>query len=199
MLFSLKGAVLVDAIKAEVVRSEMQQFQASVGRFLTDYKELPGDSVAAERMWGREQSLSRTPSGQLAAMVNNGRIEGTFYDTGNAGGEQYNAWRDLRFAGMVTGDAALQGSSAMPENPFGGFYGFDEGNLGQKSGSICTSRIPGRSALQIDSRIDDGGINTGRMVATSKFSIEQNNHFEAPDSEPYNVEKEYIICVPLLP
>tara|TARA_R110000868_G_scaffold53617_4_gene168001 strand:- start:1657 stop:1923 length:267 start_codon:yes stop_codon:yes gene_type:complete len=88
----------------------------------------------------------------------------------------------------------------MPENPFGGVYGFDEGNLGQSSGSLCTTRIPGRAAQMIDDRMDDGIINRGKVVATSRYdAVEAKNHFDAPDFEPYDFEKEYIICAPILP
>jgi hypothetical protein len=73
------------------------------------------------------------------------------------------------------------------------------GNLGQKAGSLCATKIPGVAAQRIDSQLDDGVINSGLVVATSRFSMEENNHFDAPDTDPYDVEKSYILCAPMLP
>jgi hypothetical protein len=110
------------------------------------------------------------------------------------------AWRDLRYAGLVKGDPKWAGESAAPENPFGGIYGFDEGNLGQSGGSLCATRVPGRAAQIIDRNMDDGVINKGRVVATSLYDVVgAHNHFNAPDSAPYDYAKQYIICVPILP
>lgn len=199
LVMALKGTVLIEMMKAKMVGFELQQFQLKVQRHIEDYRKYPGDNPHGERLWSRVPALTLTGQGVLVSLQDNNRIDGQLFQVSNPDGEQFAAWRDLRFAGMVDGDTSLQGASALPENPFGGFYGFDEGNLGQKNGSLCATKIPGRAAEAIDKKIDDGRINTGRLVATSKFSIEENNHFDAPDSEPYNIEKEYIICVPLLP
>jgi hypothetical protein len=196
---TLKGSVMIETMKTQVVVSQLPRFQLNVLQYREDFRHLPGDDPAAERVWRRDPALTRIGGDTLALLNGNAKIEGKFYDFGNPSGEHFVAWQDMRFAGLVSGDPKLQGATALPENPFGGFYGFDQGNLGQKDGSLCATKIPGRAAQSIDKRLDDGKINAGRLVATSKFSIEDNNHFDAPDAEPYNVEKEYIICVPLLP
>jgi hypothetical protein len=198
-MLSLKGGAAIEAIKANLVMSQLPRLQYMIQTYREEFRELPGDGPWSRSKWGRESALTRFPSGELASLEGNSNIDGHLYDVGNPNGEQFAAWRDLRAAGFFEGDKNQIGGSAMPENPFGGFYGFDGGNLGQKAGSLCATKIPGRAAESIDTRLDDGRINTGRLVATSKFSIEENNHFDAPDTEPYNVEKEYIICVPILP
>jgi hypothetical protein len=199
MFFALKGRDLIVSMKALATAYELSQYQNFVQQYHVDYRRLPGEDPFAKSRWPRDTSLTTLRDQSLASLEGNDKLDGKLYDIGNPDGEQFTAWRDMRYAGMIEGDPALQGASALPENPFGGFYAFDEGNLGQTGGSLCATRIPGRAAQIIDDKIDDGRINAGKLVATSKFSIEDNNHFDAPDTEPYNIEKEYIICVPMLP
>lgn len=199
LAFGLKGRVVIELMKGTVLAFDLRFYQTTVQHYLEDFRELPGDGLGGEKMWRRAPALSVLSSGAEASKAGNHVIDGEFYRFGNAAGEQFVAWQDLRYAGLVEGDPKLAGASAMPENPFGGFVGFDEGNLGQQGGSICASKVPGRAAELIDKRLDDGRIDTGMVVATSKFSIEANNHFDAPDKQPYDIEKEYIICLPLMP
>jgi type II secretory pathway pseudopilin PulG len=199
MYFTLKGTAVIESMRSVAVAYELQQYQRLFLAYQTDFRQLPGDDPDGAARWRREPALTTASGGTLASLQGDGKIDGVLYDFGNPAGEQFTAWRDLRAAGMISGDSKLTGASALPENPFGGFYGVDEGNLGQTRGSLCATKIPGLAAQSIDERIDDGKIDTGNLVATTKFSIPDSNHFDAPDSEPYNVEKEYIICVPLLP
>jgi hypothetical protein len=198
LFFALKGTAVIETMKSVALGYELQQFQRLVLGYQVQYRELPGDDPLAPRRFGREIALVNRGDVRVA-LSGNGTIDGLFFDGSNPDGEQFAAWRDLRFMGAVAGDPKLTGISSLPETPFGGFYGFDEGNLGQDGGSLCATKVPGRAAELIDKRLDDGRVNSGKLVATSKFSIEQNNHFGAPDTAPYDVEKEYIICVPLLP
>ncbi len=199
MYFALRGEALVQSMRGLAVSYELQQYQRLVLSYQANFGELPGDDELGPKKWRREPTLTTISDDVLASTAGDGKINGKLYDIGNPSGEQFAVWRDLRFAGMVDGDPQFEGASALPENPFGGFYAFDEGNLGQRGGSLCATKVPGSAALQIDTRIDDGKINEGLVVATSKFSVEQKNHFDTPDTEPYNVEKEYIICLPMLP
>jgi prepilin-type N-terminal cleavage/methylation domain-containing protein len=199
MYFTLKGTAVIQSMRSVAVAYELQQYQRLFLAYQTDFRQFPGDDPGGAARWRREPALTTASDGTLVSLQGNGQIDGVLYDFGNPAAEQFTAWRDLRAAGMVSGDSKLTGASALPENPFGGFYGVDEGNLGQTRGSLCATKIPGLAAQAIDSRIDDGKINTGNIVATANFSISANNHFDAPDTEPYNVEKEYIICLPLLP
>ena len=199
LFLTLKGTVMIESFRAVAVSYELEQHQRLVVGYQTDFRALPGDDPQAASRWRREPALTTIALGVPASLVGNDVLDGKLYDFSSPTGEQFTLWRDLRYAGMIDGNPALQGQSSLPENPFGGFYGFDEGNLGQKSGSFCATKIPGRAAEIIDKKLDDGKINSGKLIGTAKFSIEENNHFPAPDTAPYDIEKEYIICVPLLP
>lgn len=197
-LMTLKGTAAIDSIKAYLMIRQFQAFQSAVMTYQAQFGSLPGEDGGAPRRYLRPPStLAR--AGMQISLIGNGALDGELYDQLSPNSETFMAWRDLRYFEAIPGDPKVAGASAMPENPFGGFYGFDQGNLGQKGGSLCATRISGRAAQMIDNRLDDGKINTGDVVATSKFSIEQNHHFDAPDTTPYDFEKEYIICVPMLP
>ncbi|MGE3474400.1 MAG: type II secretion system protein [Rhodospirillaceae bacterium] len=194
-VMSLKGRELVVATRGVVTANQFRQFQDSVVKYETQYRAMPGDDPKAPRVWNRTNSIYIV-NGVSVSQAGDLRIQGLLSDYGNATGEQFNAWRDLRFAGMLDGDTALVGQSAMPENLFGGQFGFAEDNVGLKN-VICATRIPGDAARKIDERFDDGKIDTGSVRATSRWDpIDAKNHFDAPDETPYDPLKTYIICVP---
>lgn len=198
-LMALKGAAMIISIRAVITARQFEQLQVKVEAYRAAYgSALPGDDPRAPKRFGRAPAYGLLV-GALVDETGNERIDGELSDFSSPDGEQFAAWRDLRFGGFLDGDVSHVGAAAMPENAFGGVFGFDEGNLGQKNTSICATKIPGRAAQMIDDQLDDGKISTGRLVATAKFSVEANNHFTSPDSEPYHIEKEYIICLPALP
>lgn len=198
-VMTLKGAALVESMRAFMTTVQISKFQNAVMSYREAFNALPGDDAQGPRRWGRPDAIVFF-SGAPVSYANDARINGQLFDILNPNGENFIAWADLRGYGAVPGDITLVGFSAMPENLFGGVYGFDEGNLGQEGGSLCATRVPGGAAQKIDARMDDGIIDRGRVVATSKYdATNAHNHFDAPDSAPYDIEKEYIICAPILP
>jgi hypothetical protein len=194
-VMTLKGVALVHGARAFIAANKFRQFQDQILLYENQYRALPGDDRGAPNRWGRPNSVYIV-NGTPVSYVGDLRIHGLLSDYGNATGEQFDAWRDLRFSGLLDGDKELVGQSAMPENPFGGVYGFAEDNLGLKD-VICATQVPGDAAAAIDRRLDNGVINTGIVQATSRWDpVEAMNHFEAPDEQPYDPLKTYIICVP---
>lgn len=195
---AMKGAALVETMRAFIATYQIQNYQYKVFAYQAQFNHLPGDDPEAPRRFQRERAVFIN-QGVPLSLAGDLKLDGKLSDALSPNGEQFMAWRDLRYFGLE-GDPRAPGASAMPENPFGGVYGFDEGNLGQKGGSLCATRIPGRAAQMIDKRLDDGVIDKGAVVATSRYDVASaGNHFEAPDSQPYDVEKEYIICAPIMP
>lgn len=194
----LRGSEILVPLRALVTAQDMEQLLAKIARYREAYGALPGEDPRAVVRFGRPPSLFvRDRIG--FSLQGNFVIDGRLWEVGSPEGEQFMAWSDLRRAGLLDGDPTLVGLSSMPEHPLGGVFGLDQGNLGQKGGSLCATRIPGRAAEMIDKKYDDGLIDKGRIVATSKYSVEEENHFNAPDAAPYNIEKEYIICSQLPP
>lgn len=197
-LLALKGTIAVQAMRALITTYKVRDIQTAVNLYLAEERALPGDDPVAPAHYGRPEAQVFV-EGAPVSLAGNARIDGLLTDTLNPNAEPYMAWRDLRYAGFMEGDPALAGDAALPENLFGGVYGFDQGNLGQEKGSLCLTKVPGYAAEIIDKKLDDGIINKGKIVATARFSIDQHNHFSAPDTAGYDVNKTYIVCVALDP
>lgn len=198
-LLVLRGLLLVESAKGFIVSYEIEQIRNKVSVYEAEYKALPGKDDGAARRWGLPNPSSMVLGAEISYAGDEG-LHGKLAEVLSPNGEQYMAWRHLRAAKLLDGDPNIAGASAAPENPFGGIYGFDEGNLGQTHASLCATRIPGRAAERIDQRLDDGQPGKGLIVATSQYDpVGALNHFDAPDKGPYNYEKTYIICLPMLP
>jgi hypothetical protein len=197
LIMTVRGSEILVSLRALIVLRQFEQIAQKVEAYRSVFGRLPGDDVMAPARFRRPRAL--TWIGPIRADTSgNDQIDGLLSDFRSPEGEQFAVWRDLRLYGSLDGDASLVGFSAMPEHVFGGVLGFDQGNLGQKPpGSLCATRIPGRAAQSIDARLDDGRIDSGLMVGTANYATERYNHFAVPDSEPYDVEKEYIICLQL--
>lgn len=197
-IFALKGVDLIPRMRTPIVAQQITNIQNAVFAYQTEYRELPGDDPGAPRRWQRPDALYMS-GGAVISFVGDGKIDGLFDDAGNAVGEQFTAWRDLRLGGFLTGDVALVGQSARPENPFGGVYGFAQDNFGLQQ-VLCLTQVPGTDALLLDQRLDDGASSTGKVRAGSGWDpVERKNHFPEPDAGLYDPEKTYIVCLPYMP
>lgn len=197
-LLALKGTIAVQAMRALLTTYRVQDIRTAVNMYAAEARQLPGDDPVAPTRYRRPEAQAFV-EGVLQSMAGNAKLDGLLTDTLNPNAETYMVWRDLRYAGFMEGDPTLAGDMALPENLFGGIYGFDQGNLGQKDGSLCLTKVPGYAAGMIDRKLDDGIIDKGTIVATARFSIDQHNHFSAPDTAGYDVNKDYIICIALDP
>lgn len=197
-LFTLRGASLVTSMRAIALSYQLQDLQNRVQSYQELYGQLPGDDPAAPARFNLPPAVTLV-GGRGVSTVGNSRIDGRLDDAVAANAEVFMAWRHMRAGGVLSGDVDMAGASARTPNPFGGVYGFDESNLGFERGALCATRVPGAAAFDVDKRLDDGVIDRGRVRATSRYSLDEFNSFDKPDTQSYDLEKEYIICVPVLP
>lgn len=194
LLITLRGTALVDTFKALLTAIEIDQLRSTLTFYEEENHYLPGDDPQALERTRRSRAVTRS-YGYLDDFTADGVVNGRFTDAANVEGEQFVAWRDLRSADLWDGDPALVGSSAMPENMFGGVIGFHEAPLGLRQG-ICFTQVPGQAAEMIDSYMDDGLIAQGEVRASSRFAdTEDPLSGPPPDAAPYDVEKTYVLCV----
>lgn len=199
MMLTLKGTQMIAPMRGFVVAHQLARYQAAVLQYQADIGALPGDDPGSPMRWKHREYALFALGSAVVSYAGDNTLNGLFDDASNAAGEQFAAWSDLRAGGYVPGDPKLTGQSARPENTYGGVYGFAEDNLGLQQ-VLCMTRVPGRDAEILDTRLDDGAIATGRLRGTSQWDpVEAKNHFTVPDSAPYDPEKTYIICLPMLP
>jgi len=197
-LMTLKGTAAVEMMRAIATVYQIRNLQNTVQNYVAQFRQLPGDDAEASKRLGRPPALTIV-EGVAIVLAGDGVIQGPLSDPLNPEGEQMMAWRDLRLSGIYDGDPALIGQAAMPDNAFGGVYGFAEDNFGLEQ-VICATHLPGRAAAYADEKLDDGNIATGRVRGTAKWDPNQaKNRFDTPDTTPYDPNKTYIICMPYQP
>ncbi|NKB44859.1 MAG: hypothetical protein GKS03_11340 [Alphaproteobacteria bacterium] len=201
-LLLLKAEEGIDYVGGVFTARRVETTQLLIFSYREDHSFLPGDDPLAPRRFRRDQARTRNASGNYADLTDNNVIDGYLLDGENILGEQFTAWRDMRFSGKIDGDPSLEGLAALPSNLFGGIYGLDSGNLGMEDGSLCLSNLPGLTAEVIDKELDDGVISTGNVVATARLPEIPDDawgHYDEPDSEPYDPDKRYLLCTTQLP
>lgn len=201
-LLILKAEDGIDYVGGVFMARQIEATQLQIFAYREDHSFLPGDDPLAPRRFRRDASRTRNLQGRYVDLTDNSVVDGFLLDAENVLGEHFTAWRDMRFARRLDGDPSLEGIDALPSNLFGGIYGFDSGNLGMDDGSLCFTRIPGLTALYIDEELDDGVINSGNVVSTSRLPEVPDDdwgHYDSPDSLAYDPDKRYLLCTTQLP
>jgi prepilin-type N-terminal cleavage/methylation domain-containing protein len=162
----LKGQEMITQAKIKNVINDFNGITAAMNSYQDRYRALPGDDINATARWA-------------TAIAGNG--DGQF-DKGGAGTEVYNNipaaapsaatpevnlfWWHLRLSGFVAGptSAAVVGSIVPPTNALAGIMGVQTGGgMGFTSNIICTSNLPDKIAIAVDTQMDDATSATGQV------------------------------------
>jgi prepilin-type N-terminal cleavage/methylation domain-containing protein len=156
----LTGQQIIQNARITNALNAIQAYQAQFQTYQQNFGALPGDDPNA---------LARFPN-VTPALVNGsgvGSLVGNFDDIAPAS-ETRQVWADLRAANLVKNQLAANNSTAVqPPNPFGGIFGFQNGafNGAFSSTVLCLNNVPATAAQVIDTQLDDGSPNTGRIQA----------------------------------
>lgn len=194
----LKGTELIENSKVKRAVSELNGITAALYSYQDRFQHLPGDDgpnlatlTARGGPW----------SGVTAAGNNNGVLVATAAATFNPAAESLGFWQHLKAAGFIAGDPADTGITALPRNAFGGLIGITAVAVGgpatnQISGRIvCLSQVPGKSAAALDTQLDDGNGDTGKMRAFLGTSGTNTAPSNTSLAVPYSETSEYTICM----
>ncbi len=141
---------------------------AAVNSYQDRYRALPGDDLNAGTRW-----TTTTP----ALTVYPGNGNGVF---GTPGTDFYNLavsaapsattvevilfWWHLRLAGFVGGTTgAVQSSISQPNNAANGMMGVQTSGMGFTSNIVCSSNLPDKIGIAVDTQMDDGTSTTGQV------------------------------------
>jgi prepilin-type N-terminal cleavage/methylation domain-containing protein len=190
----LKGTELIENSKVKRAASEINGITAALYSYQDRYQRLPGDDGPLATLTARGGSwatvtLAATPNGVIAANL------GQTFTAANEGGAQF--WSHLRAAGFVNGDHTLTGVAALPRNAFGGLIGITTQAVGVPALNgkmVCLSQVPGKAAAALDTQMDDGNGNSGKMRATLGAAGTNAAPTAAALAAPYNETSEYTIC-----
>jgi prepilin-type N-terminal cleavage/methylation domain-containing protein len=162
----LKGTELIENAKVKRAVSEINGVTAAFYAYQDRYQRLPGDDgiLATINARGGVWAAPFSGAGDNSGIINNTALGTTFNPTL----EHLAFWQQLKAAGLISGNPADTGPAALPRNAFGGLIGLTTGAVGPAASSItgriiCSGSVPGKSAAAIDTQLDDGNGNTGKM------------------------------------
>lgn len=166
----LKGQEMITQAKIKNVIADFSGISAAYHGYQDRYRAIPGDDPNANTRWAVAPAATQGDG--------NGVVAGTYNNAGAtcaAGVEACSWWDHLRRAGFVSGTGVTQ-----PFNALSGIIGVQTGdgaaapgptllNIAGGSGFfgliICSTNLPDKIAIAIDTQMDDGSSNTGTVRA----------------------------------
>lgn len=151
----LKGQEMITQAKTKNLIADFSGVAAAFHGYQDRYRAIPGDDIAATRWTG------------TTAGSGNGILDG-LYNAASATPEPESRlfWQHLRLSGFIAGSGANQ-----PLNAASGVLGVQTGTTGGAAFAafpgliMCSSNLPDKMAIAVDSQMDDGNAITGTLRA----------------------------------
>lgn len=160
----LKGQEMITQAKIKNVINDFNGITAAVTSYQDRYRAVPGDDIGANARWNTLVPPPNSGNGD-------GVVTGLYNNiTANPPTVESNLfWQHLRIAGFIAGATTGLTAGAPPPNATGGMIGVETGNPGAGTGLgftsliMCTSNLPDKVAIAVDTQADDGAPGTGQV------------------------------------
>ncbi len=166
----LKGQEMITQAKIKNIINDFNGITAAMNSYQDRYRALPGDeqNAATVARWG-----AAAFGGDGNGVFCTGACPGTL-----AANQMYNAaavvpvaagpevglfWLHLRLSGFVAGATTGITATQQPNNASGGLIGVQTTGLGFTSNMVCTSNLPDKIAIAVDTQMDDGAPGAGQL------------------------------------
>ncbi len=162
----LKGQEMITQAKIKNVINDFNGVTVAVTSYQDRYRALPGDDGNATTRWTTQNPASGNGDGVIL-----GKYNATVAGAAPVAAEESNLfWQHLRIAGFVPGLTTGAGSGAQPPNAAAGMIGVQNAvvggiGLGFTGLTICSSNIPDKVAIAVDTQMDDSNSQTGQVRA----------------------------------
>ncbi len=196
----LKGQEMITQAKIKNIVNDFNGLSAAMYSYQDRYRALPGDELSANTTtrWG------------AAAFGGDGN--GTFCRGACAAptADKYNIapaapaantteaslfWMHLRLAGFVPGSTAGAAAVQQPSNAVNGLVGVQTTGMGFTANIICTSNLPDKVAIAIDTQMDDGASITGSVRGQLQAAPSPDIPAAAPaDAYAETGTNQYVLC-----
>ena len=179
----LKGQEMITNAKLKRIESDNAGIAAAMFSYQDRYLQLPGDDASAGTRFSIFKALTDP------TVVNgdgNGVISGNWVAAADT--ETSNFWKHLRAAGLIPGGG---NDASQPANAYGGNIGIRNGSLSIAGHVTVFGSIEGPIATIIESRLDDGNPQTGR-VQSSSLLAEMDGQTAATDTEYVDNKRYYM-------
>jgi type II secretory pathway pseudopilin PulG len=183
----LKGQELINNSKTRNAINDLNGVSAAYNAYIDRYRRLPGDDGPTATLTARGASWAPVVEGDM-----DGVLDVTASQTFSGGGENDDFFQHLKAAGFITGNPADTAQNALPRNAFGGLIGVTsaaDGLAGRVA--VCLGRVTGKGAQQMDTQLDDGLPNTGRVRGYTSNANNTQPNTVAPN---YNEDNVFTVC-----
>lgn len=160
----LKGQEMITQAKIKNMINDFNGITAAVNSYQDRYRALPGDDIGAATRWTGGVTVSGNGNGVWESAA----AAGAKYKVPPGGApvatEEGNLfWQHLRLAGFVPGATAYPSGGLQPANAVNGIIGVQTSGMGFTSNIICTSNLPDKIAIAVDTQMDDGVSISGQV------------------------------------
>jgi prepilin-type N-terminal cleavage/methylation domain-containing protein len=164
----LKGQEMITQAKIKNVINDFNGITAAMNSYRDRYRTLPGDDNSAANRWagafggnGNGQFDGAAAGGTAPEVYNNVPAAAPTLATP----EVNKFWWHLRLSGFVAGQTAVGDVASItpPTNSTSGLLGVQTGGMGFTSNIICTSNLPDKIAIAVDTQMDDATSTTGQV------------------------------------
>ncbi len=200
----LKGQEMITQAKIKNVVNDFNGITAAVNSYQDRYRALPGDDLNATGRWkASDGTTDVTSNGNGNGSFNCSAAKAGYNDgppttmTGIAAGQsECNLyWQHLRLAGFVGGATTGQAAGQQPANAANGIMGVQTGGMGFTSSIICSSNLPDKIAIAVDSQMDDGTAASGQVRGLKQTGANDPTGANAPtDVYAETGTNQYLLC-----
>jgi prepilin-type N-terminal cleavage/methylation domain-containing protein len=199
----LKGQEMITQAKIKNVINDFNGVTAAVTSYQDRYRAIPGDDQNAATRWSSLTTppVSGTGDGIVVGLynANNTAGPGGAPGAGPPPAESNLFWQHLRIAGFIAGPTMGTGSGSPPPNATGGIIGVETGGGGTGMGFtsliMCTSNLPDKVAIAVDTQADDGAPGTGQVRGALQSAPNPNTPATG-NTTPYaeTGTNQYLLC-----
>ncbi|MSQ72933.1 MAG: prepilin-type N-terminal cleavage/methylation domain-containing protein [Betaproteobacteria bacterium] len=163
----LKGQEMITQAKIKNVINDFNGIAAATSSYQDRYRALPGDELDATTVarWGAT-AFGGDANGVLCTGVCGATppaYNAAAVAPALAGPEPNLFWMHLRFSGFVAGPTSGIGTAQQPANAANGILGVQTTGMGFTSTIVCSSNLPDKIAIAVDTQMDDGAATTGQL------------------------------------
>ena len=202
----LKGQEMITQAKIKNIVNDLNGMSAAIYSYQDRYRALPGDELSATTVarWGAAAfggdgngllcTAATCPAAGAAAVP---AYNVAAAAPAAAGPETGLFWLHLRLAGFVPGstDTASAASTQQPNNAVNGIIGVQTTGMGFTSNILCSSNLPDKVAIAVDTQTDDGSALRGSIRGLLQTVPNPAAGVAAPTVEfAENGTNQYLIC-----
>jgi len=158
----LKGQEMITQAKIKNIVNDFNGITAAVNSYQDRYRALPGDDLNAGGRW------TGAPSGDgngVFGTPGTTRYNNVLTAPPTDAEETNTFWTHLRLSGFVAGATSGQAGGQQPSNAANGIMGVQTTGLGFTSNIVCSSNLPDKIAIAVDTQMDDGTPSGGQVRA----------------------------------